>query len=293
MSTLTQMIEDVRAYLRSYTRDQELSSYLTAELSASGLTLNVGDSQVISRGRIEIDSELLWVQSVDRANNAVTLAPYGRGMDGTTPAIHALNSRIIVQPLYPRQMVKDVINQVITGIGGQLYGVDTVQITSNSATVAYEVPEYTQRVLSINLRYDNLYEDSEYARRWKFDPTSSASSTGKMVYIYDRLAHETPLDVTVERKPLTLSDGQSFEASLLPSTAYDVVVLGAAARLMATSAAYMTSSRSIEASQLDQKSDSTNVLTQARFLQSLYLQRLEEEKANLLSSFVSRSHYTG
>lgn len=293
MSTLTQMIEDVRAYLRSYTRDQELSSYLTAELSASGLTMSVGDSQVISRGRIEIDSELLWVQSVDRSNNAVTLAPYGRGMDGTTPAIHALNSRIIVQPLYPKQMVKDIINQVITGIGGQLYGIDTVEITSNSSTVAYEVPAYTQRVLSIKSGYDNLYGDSEYARRWKFDPTSSASSTGKMIYIYDTLSDETPLDVTISRKPLTLTDGQNFTASLLPETAYDVVVLGAAARLMSTAAAYMSSTRSVEAAQLDQKSDSASVLTQARFLQSLFLQRLEEEKFNLLDSYVSRSHYTG
>lgn len=293
MSTLTQMIEDVRAYLRSYTRDQELSSYLTAELSESSLTMNVGDAQVISRGRIEIDSELLWVQSVDRSNSAVTLAPYGRGLDGTTPAVHALNSRIIVQPLYPKQMVKDIINQVITGLGGQLYGLDTVEITSDSATVAYEVPEYTQRVLNINSRYDNLYEDSEYARRWKFDPTSGSSSTGKMIYIYDRLSHETPLDVTIFRKPLTLSDGQDFSASLLPTTAYDVVVLGAAARLMSTAASYMASTRSIEAAQLDQKSDSNSVLTQAKFLQSLFLQRLEEEKANLLNSYVARSHYTG
>jgi hypothetical protein len=293
MATLNQMIEDVRAYLRSYTRDQELSSYLTAEASASTLTLNVGDSAVISRGRIEIDSELLWVQTVDRSNNAVTLAPYGRGMDGTTPAIHALNSRIIVQPLYPRQMVKDIINQVITGLGGQLYGLSSVPITYSFGTVAYEMPAYTQRVLNVNARYDNVYDDAEYVRRWKFDPSSGASSTGKMIYLYDQLSGSTVLDVTIFRQPLTLSNNDDFTASLLPSTAYDVVVLGAAARLMSTAAAYMASSRSVEAAQLDQKSDSNNVLTQAKFLQSLFLQRLDEEKANLLNSYVTRSHYTG
>lgn len=293
MNSFNQMVDDVRAYLRSYTRDQELSTHLTSSLSASGLQLEVGDASTISRGRIEIDDELLWVDRVDRPNNTATLAPYGRGMDGTTPATHALNARIVVQPLYPRQMVKDTINQVIGGLGNQLYAVDTTVIPSSLTTNAYELPSHVERVLSISANYDSVYGDVEYVRRWKFDPFSTTSSTGKAMYIYEPTATGISYSVTYFRKPLSLSDGDDFSDSLLPSTSYDVIVLGAAARLMATSSAYMTSTRAVEPSALTQSNDSGQVLQQSRYLFTLFQQRLEEEKAQLLNSFVTRAHYTG
>lgn len=293
MTTFTQMVDDVRAYLRSYTRDQELSTHLTSTVNASALQLDVGDSSLISRGRIEVDDELIWVDRVDRTNNTVTIAPYGRGMDGTTAASHNLNARIIVQPLYPKQMVKDTINQVIGGLGSQLYAVDTTTISATPSNVAYEVPSHTERVLSVTFDYDTIYGDEEYIRRWKFDPNSSSSSTGKGLFVYEPTATGQSLTVTYFRKPELLSDGDSFADTLLPSTSYDVIVLGAAARLMATSSAYMSSTRAIEPAALDQRNDTQQVLQQSRYLFTLFQQRLEEEKTQLLNSFVTRAHYTG
>lgn len=293
MTTFTQMVDDVRAYLRSYTRDQELSTHLTSAVNASALQLDVGDASLVSRGRIEIDNELIWVDRVDRTNNTVTVAPYGRGMDGTTAASHGINARIIVQPLYPKQMVKDTINQIIGGLGSQLYAVDTTTINATPTNVAYEVPAHTEKVLSVTHDYDSVYGDVEYVRRWKFDPNSSTSSTGKGLFVYEPTATGQSLTVTYFRKPVLLSDGDDFSDSLLPSTTYDVIVLGAAARLMATSSAYMSSTRAIEPAALDQRNDTQQVLQQSRYLFTLFQQRLEEEKTQLLNSFVTRAHYTG
>lgn len=293
MTTFAQMVDDVRAYLRSYTRDQELSTHLTATVNQSALQLSVGDAALVSRGRIEIDDELLWVDKVDRTNNTVTLAPYGRGMDGTTASTHGINSRVIVQPLYPKQMVKDTINQVIGGLGNQLYAVDTTTLNATPSSVAYELPAHTERVLSVTCNYDSIYGDVEYVRRWKFDPNSSTSSTGKGLFVYEPTATGQTLTVTYFRKPVLLSDGDLFSDSLLPSTSYDVIVLGAAARLMATSSAYMSSTRAIEPAALDQRNDSQQVLQQSRYLFTLFQQRLEEEKEQLLHTFVTRAHYTG
>lgn len=293
MTSFSQMVDDVRAHLRSYTRDQELSTYLTANVTSSGLQLEVADASLISRGRIEIDDELLWVDRVDRANNTVTLAPYGRGMDGTTAATHSLNARIVVQPLYPKQMVKDTINQIIGGLGSQLFAVQTTDLTATPNGVAYELPSTVERVLSVTNDYDSIYGDVEYIRRWKFDPHSGTSTTGKALFVYEPTATGQTLTVTYFRKPLQLADGDDFDDSLLPSTAYDVIILGAAARLMATSSSYMSSTRAIEPAALDQKSDSSQVLQQSRYLFTLFQQRLEEEKTQLLNSYVTRSHYTG
>lgn len=293
MSTLAQMVDDVQAYLRSFTRDQELSTHLTSAASSSDLQLDVSDASMVSRGRIEIGDELLWVERVDRANNTVTIAPYGRGMDGTTAATHALNERIIAQPLYPRKVVVDTINQVVSGLGNQLFGVDSTTLTATPLSLMYEVPAHTERVLSVMANYNGTYGDAEYVRRWKFDPHSSLSSTGKALFLYEQTSTGETVTVSYFRKPLTLVEGDDFADSLLPDSSYDVVVLGAAARLMATASSYMSSTRSVEAGQMDQKSDSTQVLQQSRYLFTLFQQRLEEEKAQLLNSYVTRAHYTG
>lgn len=293
MPSFTQMVDDVRAHLRSYTRDQELSTHLTANVTSSALQLSVSDGSLVSRGRIEIDDELLWVEKVDRQNNTVTIAPYGRGMDGTTAAAHSINARVVVQPLYPKQMVKDTINQVVGGLGSQLFAVAKTAIPATPTKVAYEIPAVAERVLSVTVNYDNIYDDVEYVRRWKFDPQSSTSSTGKELYVYEPTASGQTLTVTYFRKPVLISGNQDFSATLLPSTAYDVIILGAAARLMATSSSYMSSTRAIEPAALDTKSDSSQVLQQSRYLFTLFQQRLEEEKTQLLNSYVTRAHYTG
>lgn len=293
MSTLAQMIEDVRGYLRSYTRDQELSTHLTAEASTTATQISVGDATTVSRGRIEIDNELLWVDRVDRANNTVTIAPYGRGMDGTTAAVHSINTRVIVQPLYPKQMVKDTINQIIGGLGNQLYAVATQELNSSTSKVEYELASTVERVLSVTVDYDRTYDDVEYIRRWKFDPQSGSFTSKKALYVYEPLVTGSKLQVTHFRKPVTLSDGQSFSDSLLPSTSYDVIILGAASRLMATSASYLSSSRSVETNVLDGAQNTNQVLQQSRYLFTLFQQRLEEEKTQLLNTYVTRSHYTG
>lgn len=293
MPSLSQMVDDVQAYLRSFTRDQELSTHLTAAATGSGLQLDVADASLVSRGRIEIEDELLWVESVDRANNTVKIAPYGRGMDGTTATTHALNSRIIMQPLYPRKMVMDTINQIIGGLGNQLYGVASATINADPQSVVYEVPSATERVLNVMANHDSTYGDAEYVRRWKFDPSSSTSSTGKALFVYEPTATGMTMTVTYFRKPELLAEGDDFGDSLLPDTAYDVVVLGAAARLMATAGAFMTSTRAVDANALDSKSDSSQVIQQSRYLFTLFQQRLEEEKTQLLNSYVTRAHYTG
>ena len=293
MTTFDQMVDDVLVYLRSFTRDQELSTHLVENLSSSALVIQVNDASLISRGRIEIDDEIIWVDSVDRANNTVALAPYGRGMDGTTAIAHTSLTRLIVQPLYSRQMVKDTINQILGGLGNQLFAVDSATLTATPQTVSYDLPAYTQRVLNVLAGDFTTFGDSEYVRRWKFDPQSSASETGKSLYVYDPTMMGMTMNVTFFRSPVQLVNGDSFEDTLLPGTCYDVIVLGTAARLMSTATSYLASTRAIEPGALDKQVDPNQITQQSRYLFTLFQQRLEEEKVQLLHSYVTRAHYTG
>ena len=190
MPLFNELVTDVQAYLRSFTRDQELSTHLTVGVNSTAVQLTVSDISVISKGRLEIGDEIIWIDSVDRSNFVAHVPPYGRGMDGTTAASYAAGTRIVSQPLYPRKMVKDVINQVISGLAGQLYGVATSQLVSSTTRVSYDLPSTCKQVLSVAVEYDpNLAYDVEYIRRWKFDPNAQVtnSATGKSILIYDLL----------------------------------------------------------------------------------------------------------
>lgn len=296
MPTLTDMIDEVQGHLRSQVRDQEMSTHLTAGIDASVTSLTVADGDVISRGRIQIDNELLWVDEVNRTTGVVTIAPYGRGMDNSTAATHSTGARVIMQPLFPNVEVKNKINQTIAAIGGHLYGVATVQVPVTPLGNVYELPADTRKVVSVSREYTTGSDyDVEYLRRWKFDPNAQASivATGKAVYIYDPVSVPYSLNITYLKDPLPLADGADFSTSLLPASAYDVVILGAASRMMMSAAAYQSSTRSVEANALDGRGGVDAVMQQSRLLQVMFQQRLEEEKMKFFNLFANRTHYTG
>jgi hypothetical protein len=299
MRNFGEMTEDVLAHLRSYVRDQEMSTHLTADIGFADTLIAVHDAAVITRGRIEIDDELLWVDSADRGNSLVTLPPYGRGMDGTNKAAHAAGTRVIIQPLYPRKTVKDTMNQVITAVGQKLYGVEVLTLRAHTRSFMYEMPSDARDALAVKVsdrRAGLIGEDVRWLRGWTFDKHAPAnvSSTGKALYVTECAIGPTEeLTVTISRDPMRLMfDTQMFEESFLPATAWDVVVLMAASRLLATADAYNVVGRSVEANTLDSKVQPGQGVAQSKYLYQLATARLEEERSRLLSTTMHRAHYS-
>jgi hypothetical protein len=289
------MVDEILAYLRSFVRDQELSTHLTVEAADHDYTLTVDDASTLSRGRIQIDDEIIWIDRADREGKTATVPPYGRGMDGTTKALHTAGTRVIVQPLYPRKMVKDVINQSIMTVGGQLYGVTEVVLTS-STSFMYDLPATTRDVLSVQVTDPRASGDVTYLRDWQFDKKapSTISATGKALYLFDGMlrAPET-LVVTCSVNPILLvDDGDLFTDTLMQETAFDVVVLLTSSRLLATAESYNLQTRAIEANAMDSRVQPGQGVSQSKYLFALYQQRLDEERTRLLNSTANRSHYS-
>ena len=298
MKNLSGMVDEVAAYLRSFVRDQELSTHLTQDVTFGDLKLPVADPTVISRGRIQINDELIWVDKSDRATSVADIPPYGRGMDSTNAENHKAGTRVIMNPLYPRQTIKDTINQSIAAVGSQLYGVDTVEFTGKNARHMYDMPAFTRDVLAVKVANKNpgLYNQNvTVLRDWQFDKQApiTASQTGKSLYLDDGwVSSQELIHVTFSRDPAELLfAGQMFEETYLPSTAWDVIVLLAASRLMATAEASDISTRSIEATNIDPRQATTQGQRQSQYLYNLSQQRLAEERMRLLNSTVNRTHY--
>jgi hypothetical protein len=299
MRNFGEMTEDVLAHLRSYVRDQEMSTHLTADIGFNDVLVPVNDASVLTRGRIQIDDELLWVDSADRGNSLASIPPYGRGMDGTNKESHAAGTRVIVQPLYPRKLVKDTMNQVITAVGQKLYGVEVLTLAPHVTSFLYELPEYTRDVLAVKVsdrRAASIGDDVRWLREWTFDKHAPAnvSPTGKGLYITEcAISSLDEITVTISRDPARLMfDVQMFTDSYLPATAWDVVVLMSASRLMATADAYNVVGRSVEANTLDSKVQPGAAVAQSKYLFQLGQARLEEERQRLLNSTMNRAHYS-
>lgn len=296
MPSFNEMVVEVLGHLRAHTRNQELSTHLTSAITSSTTVIPVADATVISRGRIQIGDELIWVDSTDRQASEMTIPPYGRGMDGTTAASHSTGDRIVVQPMYPNKAVKDQINQVITSLGGQLYALATTQLTVDPNVAGYELPATCEKVVSVVQEWTHgTATFSEHVRHWKFEPNAQASlsATGKALMVYEPFPFNCKLNVTYLKNPSTLSGAQVFTDTGLAASAEDLVVIGTAARLLAGTAAGMTNNRTVEANTLDSKIQPNYALQQARYLQTLFQQRLQEEQLKLTNSYSIRAHYTG
>lgn len=295
MSTFSEMVDETLSLLRSQVRDQEMSTHLTASIDADDVSIPVANTSVLSRGRIQIEDELIWIDSASREGTTATVPPYGRGMDGTTAATHASGTRVINQPLYPRKVVKDAINKAILTAGTQLYGVTRTTLTPDYTTNIYEMPATTRDVLSVKVYDPSNGGAAAFLRKWSLDKNVSTtiSSTGMALTIRDGMISE-PLDIEVvySRDPIVLSaSSDAFTASYLPATAEDLIILLAASRLLATSESYNLQTRSVEANTMDAKVPPGQGVAQSKYLYQLYTQRLAEERRRLLNSTVNRVHY--
>jgi hypothetical protein len=133
--TFSDMVDEVLINLSGYTYQQDRSTYLTAAVttltspSSSPLILSLGSTNDVGKGIIEIDDELLWVDSFDRVANTATVAPYGRGYLGTTASTHSVDTKVTISPIFPRYVVKKAVNDTIRAIGTQLLAVKQTSFT--------------------------------------------------------------------------------------------------------------------------------------------------------------------
>ncbi len=148
MPTYNDMINEVRSNLQGYTLRQDRLTYLanTGGITASGTEIQVGSSNNLAKGIIEIDDELIWIDSFDKATSTMNVIPagFGRGYQGTDAASHAQYAQVILSPTFPRQNIKRAINDTINSFFPKLWGVGSTTFTFNASQTAYT--HYQQRL---------------------------------------------------------------------------------------------------------------------------------------------------
>jgi hypothetical protein len=296
MTTLNSLVDDIQLDLSGFTYRQDRVTYLLTSATSSDFVLNVASTDNIGKGIIEIDDEMMWVDSYDRQANTITIAPFGRGYNGTTAATHVANSKVTITPTYPRYAVKRAINDTIGAVYPKVFAVGSSAVSFLASRTTYSVPAEAIQILSMAWQSVGPTKEWLPIRQWRWDPIAYASSfpTGRTVSIYDNVLPGRTINIVYAHLPAAMTaNADDFETVTgLPSSMKDVIVYGAAWRLSSYVDPARISISSPAADELDVKrpyGTGTNVTKQ---LQALYMNRLEEESLKQKLQFPTRVHYS-
>lgn len=297
-TTYANLVDEILLNLAGYTLRQDRATHLTQNVTSTGLGLSLASVSNIGMGTIEIEDELLWIDSYDRISSTATVAPYGRGYQGTTAAAHTANTKVVIAPTFPRATVKKAINDTIDAVFPNLFGVGVHTFNFNTAVTTYSLPADSETILYVSWKSTGPTQEWVPVRNWRQDSFANATSfaTGQTISIYDRIDAGRTVQVYYTKKPTTLeASGPSatFESVTgLPSSCKDVIVYGAAYRLAAFIDPGRLNYNSAEADNADTKIQYGSGASTARFLLALFQQRLNEETKKLRDVYPTRIHYT-
>lgn len=307
MTTFSQVADEVLINLSGYTYQQDRSTYLTTAVttltspSSSPTVLSLGSTQDLGKGVIEVDEELMWVSSFDRVGNTATIAPYGRGYLGTTAATHAVDAKVTISPIFPRYAVKRAINDTIRAMGSQLLVVGQTTFTFNPSVTTYEVTDSNGSLIEnvLSMSWQDIGPSKEWipVRRWSWDAKAEAATWGsnaQTVTIGDYITAGRTVKVNYLKQPNTLSNNSDDFSTTTgyPETARDIVILGAAYRLLTYLDPARASQISPQADEIDAKRSFGSANNAARQIFALYQQRLKEEVQAFQGQFPTRVHYS-
>jgi len=303
-TTLTDLINEVSINLAGYTYQQDRATHLSSAVttltssSTSPTVLYLGSTENLGKGVVEIDEELMWLDSFDRVANTATVSPYGRGYLGTTAAQHTVDTKVSISPTFPRYVIKKAINDTVNAVGSTIFAAKVTTFTFNAAQTTYDFDGLNiQNILSIS--WQSVGPSLEWipVRRWSWDSKADATAfgaTAQTVTIGDYITPGRTVKVVYATDPVPFTtNAQDFSTQTgLPESCKDVIVLGASYRLLT----YLDPARAAQVSPQADETDSKRPYgasqTATKQLYALYTQRLNEETARQQSFYPIRVHYS-
>lgn len=302
--TLSQMIDEVILNLAGYTFQQDRSTYLKTPVttltssSASPLILSLGSTDNVGKGIVEINEELMWVDSYDRISNTATVAPYGRGYLGSTPATHTADARVIISPTFPRSSVKRAINDTIRSLGASIFAVKSTSFTFNAAQSTYAFNNLNiKTILTVSWQEIGPSQEWRPIRRWDFDSTADTTAFGtgaQTITLGEAPYPGRKVRIVYATDPVSFtSDAQDYvEQTGLPESTRDVAILGTAYRLLSFLDPARAAQVSPQADETDSKRPYGASQTATKQLYALYAQRLQEETKSQQKNYPPRVHFS-
>ena len=295
MTLFSDLIDETSLALTGYTSRQDQATYLLGAITSTALTFQVADGTVLTRGIVEIDDELIWVDSFNRTTNTATVAPYGRGFRNTDAASHTSGARVTISPSFPRSVIRKNINQAIDAIYPDLFGTYYTTFPWIAARTTYGLPQEAIDILGLS--WQTIGPSLEWLpiRHYRVDRMANPVTwnTGKTISISDGIIPGRTVMATYTKNPSQLQyDTDDFTTSGLPDSAREVIMLGAAYR----TASYLDLGRipaaTAEADSMQQQDPIGSAANISRYFYQLYQQRLQVEVRRQQEMYPPRTHYS-
>jgi hypothetical protein len=307
VTTFSDMINEVSMNLSGYTLQQDRATYLKAAIttttstSASPLIMSLGSTENLGKGIVEIDEELLWVDSYDRVGGTATISPYGRGYLGTTADTHLLDTKVTIAPTFPRFAIKRAINDTISAIGSSIFAASTTTITSSAAVLTFRLPA-TGTTLNIrnilSIAYQSTGASKEWVpiKGWSFEgnANTTAFTSGQTVSISDNIPSGRTVQIVYSKDPTPFTTNTDIftDKTGLPESCKDLIILGATYRLLSNLDPARASMVSPQADETDNKRPYGSSQSITRQIYALFNQRLNEEIKKQQDTYPIRIHYS-
>jgi len=298
MATFGSMTDEVVRKLAGFTLRQDRQTHLTAAVNTTAVSITVASANNVSSGVIQIDDELIYVDSFDRNTGVLTIPPYGRGYNGTSASSHANGARVIISPTFPSVDVKDAINETLLSTFPDLYTTGTHTFSFSPAKSTYALPDEVETVLAVSYETTGASKEWLPVRGYRVDPmanTDTFNSRNSLTLLSGVESGRT-VQVFYTSAPTVMdANDDDFEiVTGLPASCKDLIVIGASARL----ASFIDPGRlTFGSAESDQQSQiagrsygaGTNA---AKYLLALYDKRLAEEARKLNDRNPIRIHFT-
>lgn len=298
MTTAAQMIDQTKGMLQGWSISEEQSTTLSGDMGSLDLTFTVTDARGVavgaSPGIIEIDTELLYCDSVNPLNGAVSVVRWGRGYLSTTPAAHLDGARVISQPTYPRSVILDALNAALRRVYPKIFQVKVISTTVSASKVTYALPADAERILDIRWQEPTAAAQWRGVRAWRFNQGGITADSGKSVDIYDPMVQGRTLEIHYAARPgqfTALTD--DFETVTgLNLSALEVITTGAAISPTISQELARLQTSTIEQQNRSQLVQPSAAQVASRGLEQKYELRLEEEAEALRQLYPPRPHRT-
>ena len=293
------MVDEIKSNLQGYTLRQDRISYVanTGGISTTDTSITIGSGSNLAKGIIEIDDELIWIDSFTKASNTLNVIPgFGRGYQGTAPAPHSQYAQVTLAPTFPRVSIKKAINDTINSFFPSLWAVSSYTFTYDASVTTYALPDDLESILYLSWQTTGSSQEWLPINRWRADPMANAATfnTNNTVSIYDSVQPGRTVQVWYTTTPNTLDANTDDFADVtgLPQSCQDVVTLGASYKLLSFLDSGRINLSSAEADLADSKIPSSAGVASSRYIFALYQQRLNEEALKLKDKYPIRIHYT-
>jgi hypothetical protein len=298
MATFGQMTDEVSRKLAGFTLRQDRQTHLISAVTATATTLQVASAQNISNGIIQIDDELIYIDSYDRTAGTISIPPYGRGYNGTTATSHQNGARVIVSPTFPAVDIKGAINETIEATFPDLYTIATHTFSYSTAKSTYPLPNEAETIYSVSFQTTGPSKEWLPIRSYRIDAMANvdAFNSRNSISLYSGVEPGRTVQVSYSAAPTVMdSNDDDFEiVTGLPSSCKDVIILGATARLASfidPGRLTFGSAESDQQSQIAGRAYGAGTNT-SKYLLALYDKRLAEESRKLNDRNPIRTRFT-